>query len=363
MQKKLIALALASAFAAPAFAATANVDVYGVVNASVDYVNSDVTGKDNSTSVNSNASRLGFKGAEDLGGGLKAVWQVESGFNADTGGGAIGSRNTFVGLSGGFGTVLVGRHDTPMKMLGRKVDNFGDGMGDDRNIIGSSAADGKNMFDGRPNNVIAYVTPNFSGLSGAIAYVADHGGATGINPTACISKLDCNKNDAYSLMATYENGPFMVGAGYENHNIATTTTSTESRDLWRVVGGFKFGDAKLGALYESGSADTGLAPADRSAWGIFGNYAIGAITLKANYLKADDYAGMASSGAEQYTIGADYSLSKRSTAYIYYANVKNDTNAAYGLGIGGGDSNKVGGTAGALGTNPDVIGIGMKHTF
>jgi len=363
MQKKLIALALASAFATPAFAATANVDVYGVLNVSGDYVDAGVTAKDKSFSVNSNASRIGFKGAEDLGGGLKAIWQVESGFNADTGGGSIGSRNTFVGLSGGFGTVLAGRHDTPMKMLGRKVDNFGDGMGDDRNLIGTPA-NGANAFDGRPNNVIAYVTPNFSGLSGAVAYVADNGSGAA---NTCISTLDCNSTDAYSLMATYENGPFMVGAGYELHNIyQAATTTTESRDLWRVVGGFTFGNAKLGALYESGSSDVAaLDKAARSAWGVFGNYAMGAITLKANYLKADasDFVyttGAGNDGAEQYTVGADYSLSKRSTAYVYYAKVKNDDNGMYGLGKGGGDSNTAYGVAGA---DPSVVGIGMKHTF
>ncbi len=360
MQKKLIALALASAFAAPAFAATSNVDIYGVLNASIDRVDANVSGKDKSTSVNSNASRLGFKGSEDLGGGLKAIWQVESGFNADTGGGTLGSRNTFVGLSGGFGTVLAGRHDTPMKLLGRKVDNFGDGMADSRNILGSTANDGKNAFDGRPNNVIAYISPNFSGLTVVGAYVADHGGKTGVTPNGCLTALDCNTNDAYSVTADYTNGPFMLGAGYEKHNIGVTTTTTDSRKLWRLVGGYTFGDAKLGALYENGSADTSLAPADRKAWGLFGNYAIGAITLKANYLKADDYKGVANSGAKQYTLGADYALSKRSTAYVYYAKVKNDTNAGYGLGAGGGDSNQV---IGNLGADPSVIGLGMKHTF
>ena len=131
------------------------------------------------------------------------------------------------------------------------------------------------------------------------------------------------------------------------------------RSLWRAVGGFKFGDAKLGALYESGSADAALAAADRNAWGLFGDYAIGAITLKANYLKADDYANVSNSGAKQYTLGADYALSKRSTAYAYYAKVNNDTNAAFGLGAGGGASSKVNAMIPIL----RFFGIGMKHTF
>jgi predicted porin len=364
MQKKLIALALASTFAAPAFAATSNVDIYGVINMSVNRVDSGVTGADKSTSIVSNASRLGFKGTEDLGGGLAAVWQVESSIAPDTQSGTLAGRNTFVGLKGGFGTVLIGNMDTPMKGLGRAVDNFGDGMGDSRNILGASYKDGKSMFDLRTKNTIAYVTPDFSGLSAVLAYVADHTAGVAAH-TACVTTLDCNTNDAWSAAVNYNNGPLLLGAGYEKHNVSTTATATESRHMWRVIAGYSFGDAKLGAQYEKAAGDTTLAAAgsDRKAWGIFGNYAIGAVTLKANYLKADETNNVANSGAKQYTLGADYALSKRTTAYAFYAKVKNDSAANYGLGFGGGDSNTTLGTAASVGTDPSVVGIGMKHTF
>jgi predicted porin len=355
MKKSLIALAIASAVSAPAFAATSNVDIYGVLNVDINRVDNDVTGEDSSTNVSSNASRIGFKGSEDLGGGLKAIWQIESGFNADEVSGTLGSRNTFVGLSGGWGTVLAGKHDTPMKLLGRKVDNFGDIMADDRNIIGAGADSGTSLFDLRTPNTIAYISPNFSGLTVIGAYVTDHG--KGAGAATCDAGLDCNKDDAYSVSADYANGPFMLGAAYEKHNVDTI-----SRKMWRVVGGFKFGDAKLGALYEKGSAPTGsaLEEADRKAWGLFANYAIGAITLKANYLKAGDYADVADSGAKQYTVGADYALSKRSTAFAYYAKIKNDTAAAFDLGRAQGVSDS---TTTVGGADPSVFGIGMKHTF
>jgi len=179
MKKSLIALAIASAVSAPAFAATSNVDVYGVLNLSLNYVDPDANipattiGQDTSTSITSNASRIGFKGTEDLGGGLAAIWQIESGFNADEQTGTLGNRNTFVGLSGGFGTVLMGNHDTPMKLLGRLVDNFGDTMADSRNILGASSAGGLSAFDLRTKNTVAYVSPNWSGLTMAAAYVTD----------------------------------------------------------------------------------------------------------------------------------------------------------------------------------------------
>ncbi|MGE5320046.1 MAG: porin [Hyphomicrobiaceae bacterium] len=363
MQKKLIALALASAFAAPAFAATSNVDVYGILNMSVDYIDSNVNGADKSVNVTSNASRLGFKGTEDLGGGLAAIWQVESGFNGDgqSGSGSLASRNTFVGLKGGFGTLLVGQHDTPMKGLGRMVDNFGDGLADSRNILGSDYKSGANMWDLRTKNTIAYVTPDFSGLSATLAYVTDWNGAAS-NTLPCVAGLDCNKFQAWSGDVSYINGPLLLGAGYEKHD-GLVATGDISSHIWRLVGGFSFAGAKLGAQYEEAKGDlavNGDSAADRKAWGVFGNYAIGAVTLKANYLKADETNNVANSGAKQYTLGADYALSKRSTAYVYYAKVKNDSAAGYGLGFGGGDSNKF---AGVAGVDPSVFGIGMKHAF
>jgi predicted porin len=361
--KKILAIAIASAFAAPAFAATSNVDVYGIVNVSVNSINDDVANKDRSTSVSSHASRVGFKGSEDLGGGLAAIWQIETGFNADENAGLTGGRNAFVGLKGGFGTVLMGKHDTPMKMLGRKVDNFGDLYADSRNLLGADAAAGTSNFDLRTNNTIAYISPNFSGVTVIGAYVADHGVSGGGTFTNCATNLDCNDRNAYSVSADYVNGPLMLGAAYERHNtnalVAAVNTGVD-RSLWRMVAGYKFGDAKLGALYENGSADAALVTADRNAWGVFGDYAIGAITLKANYLKVGDYKGVSSSGAKQYTLGADYSLSKRTTAYAYYAKIKNDTNAAFDLGVGGGVSD---GTLTTADADPTVLGLGMKHSF
>lgn len=135
MQKKLIALALASAFAAPAaFAATANVDVGGTMNFSVDYLDSDNAINGGNLNVSSNSSNIFFKGSEDLGGGLKAIWQIQTYFSAgktgnnDTAFGAaadgVSSGNTYVGLSGNFGTVLLGKHEAPAKLIGRSVDHL-----------------------------------------------------------------------------------------------------------------------------------------------------------------------------------------------------------------------------------------------
>jgi predicted porin len=144
--KKILAVAIATAFAAPAFAATSNVDVYGKLHMSVNWYN-DQPSDINDIGISSNASRIGFKGSEDLGGGLKGIWQIESGLNLDEQNGTLANRNSFVGLSGGFGTALLGNHDTPLKLVGRKVDLFGDTIADSRNVMGGGS-------DGRAQNVV-----------------------------------------------------------------------------------------------------------------------------------------------------------------------------------------------------------------
>ena len=116
-------------------------------------------------------------------------------------------------------------------------------------------------------------------------------------------------------------------------------------------------------LYEKASGDLGAANdnlADRKAWGLFANYAIGAVTLKANYLKADETSNVANSSAKQYTLGADYALSKRTTAYAFYAKVKNDS--AAGLRSGRCRYQQYRPAVPLVLILP-FIGVGMKHAF
>ncbi|MBT9591546.1 MAG: porin, partial [Thiobacillus sp.] len=143
MMKKILAVAIVSAFAAPAFAATANVDIYGVIGVSVDYVDGGSGGVNTLTAkpsesrarVSSNTSYIGFKGSEDLGGGLSAVWQIEQAVSIDQGSGTAASggwaagRNSFAGLSSkSLGSLTFGNQDTPYKTSTGKLDVFGGGQ-------------------------------------------------------------------------------------------------------------------------------------------------------------------------------------------------------------------------------------------
>ena len=161
MNKKLLVVAVAAAVAAPV-TAIADVTIYGKLHMSLDYVMSDnqaASGQDkNNLNVSSNSSRIGFKGSEDLGGGLKGIWQVEQSVNLDESGSQWATRNSFLGVSSGFGDLLLGRHDTPYKVIGRALRALGaraDRAGGDLRPDGRGQAVGGEPRQGTRHRVVA----------------------------------------------------------------------------------------------------------------------------------------------------------------------------------------------------------------
>jgi predicted porin len=343
MMKKILAVAIASAFAAPAFAATANVDVYGKLHASVNFYN-DQPAAINDMGISSNASRIGFKGTEDLGGGLSGIWQIESGLNMDEQNGSLATRNSFVGLKGGFGTVLLGNHDTPLKLVGRKVDLFGDTQADSRNVMGGGS-------DTRAQNVAVYMSPAMSGFQITAAYSTDLNNFTAAPYTGSGNGGDDADAAVYNLSATYTNGPLFVGVGYgdgDGHEILDLGAHM------RVAAGFNFGDFRIVGQYDKLNGNLSTDP-DYDAWMVGAAYKMGAITLKANYMDGDkDFTTL---DPKQFTIGADYALSKRTSAYVLYADGEYVT-----LGAGGGNSDRVAAVT-ATGGDISVISLGVVHNF
>ena len=335
MKKSLIALAVAGVVSAPAFAATSNVDIYGKLHGSMSYFN-DGLGKD--TQFSSNASRIGFKGSEDLGGGLKAIWQLESGVNIDEGDGSWVSRNSFVGLAGDWGTALLGRHDTPLKLVGRAVDLFGDTMADSRNVMGGGS-------DTRADNVLAYISPSFSGFGVAIAYTNDLAG-TGNGG----DKID---QSAWNANVTYSNGPLYLGLGYGDGD---AHDSAGLGAQWRVAGGYTFGNFKIVGQYDSLEGD-GVVGDDYDAWMVGGAYTMGNVVLKANYMAGEiDGCTIGACDPEQWTIGADYNLSKRTSVYALYADGQDVV-----MGGGAGSSDQIGAAPGD--SDVSTISVGVTHSF
>ena len=332
--KKILAIAIASAFAAPAMAATSNVDIYGQLHMSVNWFN-DQPSDINDINITSNASRIGFKGSEDLGGGLKGIWQIESGVNLDEQNGGLAGRNSYLGLSGGWGTALLGNYDTPLKLVGRKVDLFGDTIGDSRNVMGGGS-------DTRAKNVLAYMTPAMSGFSAAVAFSTD----VNINGTSTAG--DNEDGSAWNLNAAYENGPIYVGFGYGDGDYHEAVGLEEH---WRVAGAFSFGDFKIVGQYDALGVVSGN---DYDAWMVGGAFNMGAITLKANWMAGEfDNTGVE---PEQYNLGADYAMSKRTNVYAMYTGGEDVV-----LGSGAGLSDRVG--PGAGGNDISGLSFGVVHKF
>lgn len=393
MQKKIIALAIAAAFSAPAFADNSNVTIYGVANVSYDMTSTGGVAGFSNNKVSSNTSRLGFKGNEDMGDGLSAIWQVEQLISIDGGQGAANSlatRNTFAGLSStSAGTVLLGRHDTPYKLATRGFDVFGDTIADNRAVMGGglntvtgprtagatmaagTAATGAGAsFDGRQTDVVAYISPAMSGFTGIIAYVAGAEGQTAANQS---------KGSAWSLAGLYGNGPLNINAAYEVHNIGNAPGTIGvavlaagiKESAWKIGASYAIDAFTINGVYEKTSDNFGgsvAAPAavagsnvlGHRAYYLSGKYSFGSNAVKLAYGNAGDNATI-NTGATQASVGFDHNLSKRTTVYALYTQVSNKAAATYALGNAGIGNGTV--FLNGAGSKPSAISLGMKHTF
>ncbi len=405
MQKKLIALAVAGLASTGAFA-QANVTVYGVADASFDVVK--ISGDANNelgnmTRVSTNSSLIGFKGAEALSNGLTAVFQFESGVAFDSAGSLAAGRDSYVGVAGGFGTVVLGNLTGPTRALGAAVDvNAGaTGIGANSALLGKlgnnllGTTDGNStysnagtstcgrssvctsIFDTRWKNAIAYVSPSFAGLNATVAYVANENKTfNGQGPALNTS--------GYDVGLKYANGPVMAAVTYNavnlgNNNIQFGGDSTKVSDL-RIGGSFSFGAASIRALFDLARADNYTHP--NATVGKLGKvtqavYGLGATfnvtpaskllgqvyvarDLKVNGSSADD------TGAKLFEVGVEHSLSKRTMLKATYALINNDKGAAYDFGInavGINSATGVNNTFSTVGGTVQGLSLGLRHTF
>jgi predicted porin len=346
MKKSLIALAIASAVSAPAFAATSNVDIYGKLNYSASFL-FDQADSESDVQFTSNSSRIGFKGSEDLGGGLSAIWQIENSLNIDEGNGNWASRNTFLGVKGDWGTVLGGKHDTPLKLVGRAVDLFGDGIADSRNVMGGGS-------DARASNVVAYISPSFSGFSFIGAYVTDFPGNTTTAP-------DADSKDVWNVNATYSNGPLYIGGAYGDGN------GHEAAGLgaqWRLAAGYTFGNFKVVGQYDNLEDDAaGGQNGDYDAWMLGASYTMGNMVFKGNYMMGE-FDGPGGASPEQWTVGMDYNLSKRTSVYALYVAAEEFNNASGVGSLGGGAGiSDINTSCGTCDGDISAFSVGIVHSF
>ena len=375
MNKNLIALAVAGAFVAPAaMAQTANpVVLYGQVNVTAESVEArgGSTPVSRRTRIEDQSSRLGVRGTEDLGGDLKAFFQLETAFRPDQNNTTFAARNSAVGLQGGWGSVLIGRWDMPFKSATTAVDPWGD-----ITIAGITGVlnDGGN-FDRRDQNVAEYWSPTWGGFAFRLAATANENKnnsgtcatGTGINP-------NCNPRDM-GANVTFTRGPLYLFYAYEEHKDQTggsgsalgqplaVTGLSGSKENGNAVGGsFVFGPVKLGAQYQEIKKQGPTAASNRTkqkAW--MGNlvWTLGNNQFIYQYMNMKDgqptNSTLESPDCDSNSIGYKYNFSRRTSFIAHYVDVKNNSTASCNFG-----SNRL---SAAAGQDPRGFAVGFLHNF
>ena len=370
MNKKLIALAVAGASLAPvvASAQTANpVTLYGRAFVMFESVRADggnAAPLSTRNRVNDvGPSFIGVRGTEDIGGGLKAFFQMEYGFRIDENNGSgtpFSGRNSAVGLQGNFGSVLLGRWDTPWKTATIAIDPYGD------TTMGglTTAMNDRGNFDRRETNTVQYWSPNLSGFQARAAYVANEGRTATVNPSAL------------SFSGTYTQGPFYVGYVWERHKDqyksytgAIGNAAGASEKGQAVFGNVTLGAFKLGAMaqyFKKENPNNGVAStrAGSKALMFAATYTAGKNVFIYSYIDNKDgtfqTAGLALSPAQATckvnTLGYNYEFSRRTTFLAQYVQIKNNVTGLCNLA-----SNPL--AALAADQDPRGFAVGFKHLF
>jgi predicted porin len=321
MKKSLLALAILGSFAGAASAQTSNVTVYGIMDLSLSHYNGNGnpysktggswTGIEEGNDGNAhNGSRIGFKGTEDLGGGLSAIFKMEGGFAADTGkstqGGRLFGRQSWVGLSSkSVGTVTFGRQDGLLFDDLDIVDPFDQGFVG--NILG---AVGKGFGIGgqsRVDNSVVYRTVDYAGFSAAVQYgFGEQANAFG-------------KNSYFGATANYANGPIAAYIGYaKSRDLAFDSNGDGTNDsaygylkAYSVGGTYDFGVAKVAAAFDNEKDNAGLTNKNSYMLGV--TVPFGVVTGFASWVHAKEKE--TNDKSDQLALGAQYDLSKRTNLY------------------------------------------------
>lgn len=254
----------------------------------------------------SNASRLGIAGSLPFSDSLQIVYQAEYEIDLDHGrfgSGLTSQRNTYLGLSGGFGTLLAGKHDTPTKLIQNRVDLFNDLRGDIRALV---------VAENRPNDTLYYASPEFGGFEVAFAAIVD--GQSGMYDRLTRST---------STSISFTEGSWYAAVAVDNN--------VNGSDVIRLVSQYSVGDLQLGALYERSEHATNNR-GEQDGFVLSAAYTLDRWVLKAQGGASDQRVD----GGREYSLGADYLLNDDSRLFGFAtfsrSDVRANDNDQYGLG-------------------------------
>lgn len=367
MKKTLIALAALGAMAGVAHAQS-TVTLYGLLDGNIQSYKTNVVQANGTvqsltqTKIDSgglNGSRWGLRVKEDLGGGLFAVGNLESGINLDTGssaqGGLLFGRRANVGVSSGFGTLVIGRNSSSYDdvsgdhamMIQSIFDPSNTNNGPSVNAAGIASLIGRNTtwvgYNTRFNNSVKYDTPNFSGFSGSVMYAFGEDKTTTNNASKTVS-----------ANLKYANGPLLVSGGYQSEaaqNSVGTLGGKPALENTLLSVAYDFGVARVGAGFNRAKFKDiapGVSLNAQKEWNLSVAVPLGATTLSAGYAqsKGDDLGKSSGFG-----IQALYSLSKRTTLYAGAQSTKNYDKLLAALPVGSSTG------------RTETYGLGLRHTF
>lgn len=332
MKKSLVALAALAVVGAAS--AQSSVTVYGRVTTGLI---KDTNGQGARIDAANGTSQVGFRGVEDLGGGLKATFDLRHRFSAESGNndGTLNARPFWqgwskVGLAGGFGSVEIGRMLTALQGPVNASDPWGTETVGSVAVLPAGYVTDARQPDGGGlgrTDVITYSSPNFGGFSGAFSF--------GPKTSAAVTPRTVGAENLISLWLQYAAGPLLVGGGYEQNRA--------DDDLTAVLASYDFGIAKLMAGY--GTVDTAaVAGSNGRNWNLGLVAPVGAFTAKAGYSRVR--AEGTGARTTKFSVGAEYNLSKRT--YLFTTLARNRGAAFTGL-------------AGAPARN--AFDLGISHSF
>ena len=354
MKIQRLMLAVLAVCGTSAALAQSSVTIYGRVNTTIERQK---LGDESVTGMFNNSSRIGFKGVEDLGGGLKAGFQLEAGFGSDdgaggaTGGGINFARQSEVNLSGNWGMVRLGNFTAESYYATADYISM-------HNHDTGSSSDALYAYVMRDTNKISYRTPEMGGFWAEAAYSFDEKAAASYElPDGTV--LAGKQKGAWDLAANYNNGPLGLGLGYSRATESFPGADVKAQQLG-LRASYAIGALTLGGYYQYAKVDVGSDDAKRHAVRLAAMYTMGASEFHANVGRANKWKPDGNgTGATQWTLGYNYNLSKRTKVYTYYTRVNNGNNADYGYGF----NEQLSNLQTSSGKDFSSFAVGVRHNF
>lgn len=317
MNHRLTLIAALAMLSAGSAWAQSSVTVYGRMNLTLERQK---TGDTSLNVMQNNSSRWGVKGSEDLGGGMTAGFQLESGLSPDTGAaaGTYWGRQSEVNLGGGFGTLRLGNFTSEAYYA------TADFVSNHNHDTGTSS-DALYAYVGRNTNKVAYRAPEF---------------LKGLSLEGALALKETGTDHSYDLAANYALGDLTLGMGYEKNGEAKQ---------FAIRAFYSAGPFGFGGYVQRDKDGYGAGNGNRTNVRLSGMYSAGASEFHLNVGAAGDYSEVSDSAAKQFTLGYNYKLSKRTKVYGFYTKVDNDSAASY--------------QSGAAGVDFSSIALGIRHNF